>query len=667
MSTQARQDYPSVLDVVLETDPSLVERVVREVEDLPDGVARDILTDVLASAMRVRQEVEQLRRRERELQILFDTASDLSSLKGVNDILESIVLRVRRFFGADSGYMALVDDETGDAFMRITSGTVTSEIEHVRLAPGEGIGGRIIETGRPFVTEDYFNDPAIKHSPAVTQAVRLDGIRSIGGAPIILRHKVIGALFIANRERQRYGAAEMALLSSLADHVAILLENASLFEAQQSATETLAHTNEALQAQAAQLQQAADFHARLTSLVLERTSRQRYTAIVADLLDAAVVYSDEHGAALASSGEPAIVQDLLHRADMARQEDRVVSAGAESLVQGSDTQHLWWVSVRAGSAHFGYLLFALSHAPTAADVQRLEQAAQTAALLELIERRTMLEEEELRGELLDDLLAERPPVWESFSRRAERAGVSIFSSAHRVMVLSADGETTRRQLVEACLRFSAPRGGIAAEYAGDVIMILPEEAFGQDVGSFMAEMKVEVERRLRGSKVTGGVAGPACSGPGLRGLYHEAVRYLHILHALGRTGTIVDRDSLGALGLVIDGTSRPLVEAMLERNLGPLLRYDQEHNALLVETLQAYFESGQNPRAAASGLFVHANTVYQRLSRIDQVLGTDGWRQPEGALEMQLALQFHRLINGVPPEMLFREAPKPASGTPPSP
>jgi PucR C-terminal helix-turn-helix domain len=41
-------------------------------------------------------------------------------------------------------------------------------------------------------------------------------------------------------------------------------------------------------------------------------------------------------------------------------------------------------------------------------------------------------------------------------------------------------------------------------------------------------------------------------------------------------------------------------------------------------------------------MHVHVNTVYQRLERVDRVLGGPGWREPQGSLEMQMALQLHR-------------------------
>ncbi|MFC7657341.1 helix-turn-helix domain-containing protein [Pseudonocardia benzenivorans] len=63
-------------------------------------------------------------------------------------------------------------------------------------------------------------------------------------------------------------------------------------------------------------------------------------------------------------------------------------------------------------------------------------------------------------------------------------------------------------------------------------------------------------------------------------------------------------------------------------------------------------------RAAARTLQVHPNTVYQRLDRIDLVLGHRRWREGEGAVTMQLGLQLHRLTAEIPLEELV-----PATGT----
>lgn len=632
--------YSRVIDIVVSTDSHVVEQVKEQLLVLPDGEAKEVLNDAFVRALQARQEFGKLRRRESELQVLFDTASDLSSLRSSDEVLEAVATRVRRLFGADAGYLALVDEETGEAYMRITSGTVTPAIGSVRLRPGLGVGGSIIKTGRPFVTDDYFNDPHIQHDPYVSEAVRADGIQSIAGAPITLGSKTIGALFVASRASQRYEASDIALLTSLANHVAILIENSRLFESQQDSSQALEQANNLLTAERAELQNLTEFHNLLAGLVLERTSRQYYAEISSATLRAAVVYVDESGMILASAGDDESVRNLLH---LAKQRGTSAFPRAQQLVEHDE--HAWWVAIRAGSSHFGNMLFMLTEPPSAATTQLLELAAQTAALLELTERRSLLAEEQLRRELLGDLLANRPTDWVQLSRRAETSGLSILTTPQRILILSSPSDAPLPQLAEVCSRIAAAAGGLAAEYTNDVVLVLPEQLFADGQRNYITDLQFEIQRRLGSITLTGGLAGPGTSGPYLRELYQEAHRYLRIAHALNMEDQIVDKATLGPLGLVLESTSRPLVDAMLEQKIGPLRRYDNRHDALLLPTLQAYFEAGQNPRAASAALFVHPNTVYQRLTRISQILGNDDWREPRGSLEMQLALQFYEVLN----------------------
>ena len=42
-------------------------------------------------------------------------------------------------------------------------------------------------------------------------------------------------------------------------------------------------------------------------------------------------------------------------------------------------------------------------------------------------------------------------------------------------------------------------------------------------------------------------------------------------------------------------------------------------------------------------LHIHPNTLYQRLDRVTEVLGPR-WKEPDRALELQVALRLHRLL-----------------------
>lgn len=645
--TTAHEILADVIDMLAEQrSTTTLDELSARASRLPDAERGRVMLCIMRAAT-LKQQADKHRRRERELQALFETARDLSSLRDVDDVLAAIVHRVRQLFGADSGYLALVDLDTGEAYMRITSGTVSSAIESVRLRPGQGIGGSIIKTGQPLATSNYLEDRSINHDPAVDEAVRRDGVTSIAGVPINSGADTIGALFIADRHEQTYGTSEIALLTSLADQASIVIENARLFQRLQSIADDLRAANAELLEQGAHLERASAAHERLMPLALSRVPPDEFCKIAAEIVSGAVVLLSDSGTVIAQASAeiPAGYLDALIASSRSHPLDEVGkrSGGAERIPiadAGTMSSETWVVPVRAGEELFGRLLFVVPGPVDNTDVGTLERAAQTAALLQLMERQTSLVEQQLRGDLIDDLLADREPSWEDFERRAHRSGLIDFTTGQMVLVMSISAGKPRRKLLRAGSDFVGHDGGLATEYAGNVVMLVP----GTDIDEVIANVRRDLPRSV-GTRVTGGAAGPASSAQELRQLYREALRCHRLLVALGREGEVASIADLGTLGLVLEGTSRELVMRLIEEKLGPLLRYDRDHNALLVETLEVFFAEGQNPRAAAAELHVHPNTVYQRLERIDHVLAHNGWRVSPETLEMQLALQLHRIAS----------------------
>ena len=66
--------------------------------------------------------------------------------------------------------------------------------------------------------------------------------------------------------------------------------------------------------------------------------------------------------------------------------------------------------------------------------------------------------------------------------------------------------------------------------------------------------------------------------------------------------------------------TRDLADATVRRELGPLLA-DERFGEELIETLQAYFDAGENVTAAARRLHLATRTVAYRLEKIESLLG----------------------------------------------
>jgi sugar diacid utilization regulator len=615
-----------------EAQDEAFHRLAEVGEASPPGPARDAALLALRRAERIRARLSRRKRREKETQALLETARGLAAIRDVDEALEAIVERTRQLLGTDATYLALVDPQRGDAYMRITLGTVTRTIETVRQPPGSGVGGRIVATGEPFATANYLLDPRLTRNPHVADAVAEDGIVSIAGVPMRRGPEVVGVLFAANRHERTFDQDEIALLSALADHAAVVIENARLFSDAEATARRLREANAELAAHGSALERAGAAHEQLMPMALRRADVGELVEVVAGMLGGTVVAVGADGAALAVSGGPA-------PQPLPVPEPGVVGAHRT----GEST---WVVPVRAGTDEFGHLVLDSREPLLGADLRTFERAAQTAALLQLMERQVSTAEQQVRGELVDELLGEREPDWPAFDRRARRSHGIDLTRTHTVLVLTASG-ATRRALLRAATEHACRHRGLALEHAAHVVLLLP------DVDPAEAALAVPVElARATGGKVTAGASGPSTSARELRSRHREAARCHRLLLALGREGEGASTDQLGALGLILQGTSRAQVRALLAQTVVPLQHYDAEHGSGLLQTLDGYYAAGQNPRAAAKAMQVHPNTVYQRLERIDRVLGHRRWRDPPGALTAQVALQLHRILEHIPVEEL---------------
>src|SRR5262249_49744961 len=65
------------------------------------------------------------------------------------------------------------------------------------------------------------------------------------------------------------------------------------------------------------------------------------------------------------------------------------------------------------------------------------------------------------------------------------------------------------------------------------------------------------------------------------------------------------------------------LQTFVEREIGPLLAYDDRHGTRLTEALTAYLEHGRNKSAAAEAAHLSRPAFYERLHRVDGVLGAD--------------------------------------------
>lgn len=612
------------------------------------------LRDAVGDALRVRSLLAARRQREQELSALYETAGDLSSLRDLEAVLQAIVRRARQLLGTDAAYLMLHDEPHQLTYMRVTDGIRTDAFKSTRLRLGAGLGGLVAATCEPYATADYSSDERLQHR--IDDVVAGEGLVAILGVPLRRRTSVIGVLFAANRRQRPFSRDETALLTSLGDHAAIALENASLFADVQQALDELRQANALVRRNSEQVERATALHERLHSVMLTGGGLPEVAHAVEQVLDGDLAVLDAHGRTVVVVGDAERTSDVVaaltaeHGALPTARGSSDEGGALRETVQsdGPSGTPVTLVPVRAGDHPLGTVLF-LGRVLDDLEVRLLERAAVVMALLLLHQRSIAQAEQQVRGELIDDLVAEPQRDPQALHRRAERLGLDLRTPYVVVVARPSDGDACARALRAGTLP-GEPRPGLHALHQGNLVLLVRadgEQQPGEDVASAVARRFAAQLSRGCGCTFTVGAAGPATGTGAVPELHRDAVRCCEVLLSLGRAGESASADDLGVYGLLLGSAGQADVRRFVRRTVGSVLDYDRDRGSELARTLLTWYACGGNLTRTAAELYVHVNTLYQRLDRVTSLLG-EGWRSGDGALQAHLALQAHRALGADP-------------------
>jgi GAF domain-containing protein len=174
-----------------------------------------------------------LTRRTRYLEATAAVAQDTASLLDLERQLVRIVNLVSEQFGFYHTGIFLLDPAREWAVLEAASSEGGQRMlarDH-RLRVGVGIVGYVVEQGEPRVALDVGEDAVFFDNPD------LPNTRSEMALPLRARGEVIGALDVQSVEPAAFREEDVAVLQTLADQVAVAIDNARLFQQVQESLE----------------------------------------------------------------------------------------------------------------------------------------------------------------------------------------------------------------------------------------------------------------------------------------------------------------------------------------------------------------------------------------------------------------------------------------------
>jgi PucR family transcriptional regulator, purine catabolism regulatory protein len=403
-------------------------------------------------------------------------------------------------------------------------------------------------------------------------------------------------------------------------------------------------------------------HARIIDAQLEELrASERLHQVFTDLAVSGAPAGEVVRQAAALSGRPVILENLAHQVlacEAAGQDTARLLAGfaAQSRAvappgrTGYDPASGWLVTVvGARGEDWGRLIMARGSAPEPRDVALVERAATTLALGRLLEHQRESLERQAHRTILGAFLGHGYADTADAEARARALGVPVAGRRLLPVVVrlvspagaggpggadapggaggsggAAGLEAQARALQVADAAAAACRAARVPALVGSLddtrvgaLLALPPRA---DPDAVLGRLADRLRRRLGEDDVIG--AGSVVdSVPEVQRSFLEAEQVAEVAARNGGGLAFYRLPDLRLRGLLHLLRDDPRVQAFAERELGPLLRRDDAAGRQMLAALTAYLEAGGNKAEAAKRAHLARPTLYERLRRIEEVLG----------------------------------------------
>jgi GAF domain-containing protein len=475
------------------------------------------------------------------------------------------------------------------------------------------VTGWVARNARPtFIRENALDDPRMKY----VRELEEEQFQSMCAVPVPAASSgdVIGVLVLHTAAPREFSEDVMTFLEQTASLLAGPLENARLYEQTRkrvSRLEALSRLGGQLAEAGGREQLAATVTKGMRRLLGASSCRLYLRSLPSGRLE------------LAAADPPLDADDGFLEAQ-SRNGDGLAGALTAPLFSGGERVGVLAALGAPDGREEHELLRTVAH--------QLALALDKAALIE------QLTAENVVRDLFEALEAGKDDLVEA------RARAAAWKPAREVVVLAgsqvagANGWPDRAARFEASLRRLAP--GSLLEIGDRGLRALVPLPYGTDDQSW-TRLQESLDELGRSEELAIGLSDPRAGLAGGHVGLREAADAARIARALRPAGGALPYAGLGAYKYLV---RLPAGEAPRDRHfeaVQALVEYDRRRRSSLVSTLAEYLANRCSVSTSARALYIHPNTLRQRLARIEKVSGLE--LGSEDLLSLELAINLARL------------------------
>src|SRR5271168_4904679 len=569
-----------------------------------------------------------------ENRTLYGVIKLVSSSIELGPMLQGVVDLATQATDCHACFIYLLEDDP--LTIRAASQVFADAVGRVQLAIEEGLTGWVARHRMPeFIRDGAMEDPRMKYVPLLQE----ERFQSMVAVPILSRSSdTLGVIVLHTEAPREFTEDTLKLLVNIASLVSGAIENAQLYQRERRRVDSLTR----LAGLGGEVAAAGDANA--LGLIVATGMRRLLEAEFCQLyrLD-----RDEGGLQLLRS-DPAAVSSPPALSTAGFLIDALDSYGsgpaARSLWPGLEIADLLVTPLTAGGERLG-LLCAGSPLGRKFSGEDTELARAIAHIAAVAIKRAELIEHLTNANIVKDLF------------EALAAGATAFAVAKAAEV--------RCDLTEPYVMVCAePAGGLepasvewreAAEILGRGLSgLAPRAAIEAGPGPVRAAVPLgagrpeRAEELLRACQDLGrqnraaiGVSHVRGSGAEAARAYREALDASTIGRALLHDGGAIAYSQLGAYRYLVHIGADEAPRDRMREAVDALIAYDNRRRSSLLDTLERYLAERRSVIESARALFIHPNTLRQRLARIEELTGVELDR--DDLLSLELAIKLARL------------------------
>jgi GAF domain-containing protein len=578
-----------------------------------------------------------------ENRTLYRVINLVASSIELGPMLQGIVDLATEATDCHACFIYLLED--GMLTIRAASPIYESAVGVVQMRIDEGLTGWVARHRTPeFIRDNAMADPRMKFVPELEE----ERFQSMVAVPILARAgDTIGVIVLHTVAPREFTEDTLKLLVHIASLVSGAIENAQLYDQQRRRVDALTSLSGLAQEVATAPDSGEIGHA------VTRGMRRLLGAEICQLYRL-----DREGAALGllSSSPAAAAPEALSATELllAAFDDRASRPRARSLWPGLDVSDLLVTPLISGGERLG-LLCAGAPPRRPFTGEETEMARAVAHLAAIAIKRAELIEGLTNANIVKDLFD------------ALGAGDTAFAATKAAEVRC----DLSRPYVILC---AEPAAGLeqgsgewraAAELLGrDVAELAPRVAVEAGPGPVRAVLALgsrgpeAIEELVRSCRELGRRRGAAVglselhdSARGSARAYREALDAAMIGRALLGDGGAIGYAEVGAYRYLVHIAAEHAPHDRMRAAVDRLIEYDAKRRTSLLDTLERYLAERRSVIESARELFIHPNTLRQRLGRIEELTGLN--LDDDDLLSLELAIKLARL-HGRPAEAAAR-------------